>query len=103
MTRIPFLARLRPGRGGYAPARRPELGSYGDGDCPRPAGMAARLLTDPQTSGGLLVACAPSAPSIRAASKRRAIPARASSGPSSGGPVVRYQPDPALFQFHRIR
>jgi selenide, water dikinase len=93
--RIPFLARAAAlAETGYVTgASARNWSSYGDRVL-LPAGLPSwqlNLLTDPQTSGGLLVACAsPRAEAIRAAIERAGYPrARIIGSVSSGDPVIR--------------
>jgi selenide,water dikinase len=94
-ARIPFLAQAEAlAEAGYATgASGRNWTSYGDGVV-LPPGLPAwqrALLTDPQTSGGLLVACtAARAESIRAAIEAAGYPrARIIGSVASGDPVVR--------------
>jgi selenide,water dikinase len=92
---IPFLAQAEAlAEAGYATgASGRNWASYGDGVVLPPDLPAWQrgLLTDPQTSGGLLVACAAArADSIRAAIVDAGYPrARIIGSVTSGGPVVR--------------
>jgi selenide,water dikinase len=93
--RIPFLAEAAAlAEGGYATgASGRNWASYGDEVVLRADLPAWRrnLLTDPQTSGGLLVACAPErAEDIRASIEAAGYPlARIIGSVSAGEPVVR--------------
>jgi selenide,water dikinase len=94
-ARIPFLSQAESlSEAGYATgASGRNWASYGEGVC-LPAGLPAwrrALLTDPQTSGGLLVACAAArAEPIRAAIAAAGYPhANIIGSVASGDPVVR--------------
>jgi selenide, water dikinase len=94
-ARIPFLAQAEAlAEAGYVTgASGRNWGSYGDGVVlpPRLPGWRRALLTDPQTSGGLLIACAAArAEPIRAAIEAAGHPrAQIIGSVTAGDPVVR--------------
>ncbi len=102
-ARVPFLAQAETlAEAGYvtgASARNWDSCSEAVGAAPKLPAWKRALLTDPQTSGGLLVACAAErAESIRAAIEAAGYPrARIIGSVASGDPARSASPDAALY------